>query len=329
MFTFISYKYPIAALVTLTMLFSTSIFSQDNTPQLTKLSSNLKLNTERFGHVVVNDGKQIFVMGGRSLETSLLTDIEVINPSTQQVTTLADKLIGRLYATAVFDGDRSIYIFGGMSRKKRAVTIEYLVEKIDTQTFEVSIVSEMPWPRKQASADMLSHYVVLSGGSKFDSKRSKKMVATSTVAIFDTKENRWLEGADMLTEKETKTVMVNNLIYAIGGYNMRQSLPALERFNLSTNQWQKLPPLPKDMSAQSVATLGNHIFTFGDYQKMDGVYQLDLNTGVWQKLDLGFTPSRHGAATTMNDIIYVIGGFTGSEDGVINEVQQFAFKTAE
>ena len=302
--------------------------AQSSEPQLLKLKSNLELNTGRFGHVAVNDGKQIFVMGGRALESSFITDIEIINPETQQVTTLPDKLIGRLYATAVFDGDRSIYIFGGMTSKKRAVTIEYQVEKIDTQTFDVSIVSEMPWPRKAASANMISHYAVISGGSKFDRKRSKKMVSTSTVSIFDTKNNRWLEGADMPTQKETKTVLVNNLIYALGGFNGR-ALPAFERFNLSTNEWQALPPLPRDMSAQSVAVLGNHIFTFGDYQQMDVNYQVDLNTGTWQKLDIGFTPTRHSAATTLNNTIYVIGGTTGTGGATLTEIQQFTFQAPQ
>ncbi|MGS2719120.1 Kelch repeat-containing protein [Paraglaciecola aestuariivivens] len=324
---------PYRALTVALSLLVFSTFSHSSAPytppQLVKKPSSIKLNTARFGHVAVNDSKRIFVMGGRSLDGAYLTDIEVIDPVANTVTTLEDKLIGRRYATAVFDGDRSIYLFGGTTRIKRAMTLEHRVEKIDTQTFEVSIVTEMPWPRKSASANMLAHYVVISGGSKFDRKRSKKMLATSTVGIYDSKNNRWLEGADMPTEKETKTVMVNNLIYALGGYNMRQTLPALERFNLSTNQWQKLPALPREMSAHSVASLGNHIFTFGDYRQLNVHYHLDLNTGTWQELDIGFTPSRHSAATTLNDTIYVIGGTTGTAGATLDEIQQFSFQATK
>ncbi len=315
------------ALMLFSFTFVSNSLAQNNAAQFVKKDASLKLNTARFGHTAVNDGNKIFVMGGRSHDTAYLTDIEVIDPSNQQVSTFKDKLIGRRYATAVFDGKQSIYIFGGMSKIKRAVTLEHRVEKVDTQTLEVSIVSEMPWPRKAASAQMLSHYVVIIGGKKFNRKHSKKMLATETVSVFDSKNNRWLEMADMPTAKETKTVIVNNLIYAVGGYSTR-ALPALERYNLSTNQWQKLPPLPRDMSAHSVAALGNHIFTFGDYQQMDVNYHLDLTTGTWQELKIGFTPARHSAATTLNNTIYVIGGTTGTAGATLADIQQFTFQQA-
>jgi N-acetylneuraminic acid mutarotase len=274
----------------------------------------------------VNDGERIFVMGGRSLKDSYMTDIEVIDPATKKVLTIENKLIGRVYATAVFDGNRSIYLFGGMSKEKRSITVQHQVEKIDTKTFEVSVVSEMPWPRKLAAANMLSHYVVISGGSKYDRKGSKKMLATSTVSIFDTKKNRWLEGADMPTQKETKTVLVNNLIYAIGGYNMQMSLPVLERFNLSTNQWESLPAMPREMSALAATAVGNHIFTFGDYEELDVSYHLDLEKGTWQQLDVGFKKARFSAATSMNNTVYVIGGTTGTGGATLQDIQQFTFQ---
>jgi N-acetylneuraminic acid mutarotase len=302
-----------------TLMLIVSLTGCSSTPSkenlLTRQESSLKLNTGRYGHVVVNNGEHIFVLGG-SGKAGFLSDIEIINPKTNSVVQLKDKLIPRRYHTAVWDQKESIYIFGGMSKSSKGIRPERRIEIFDIPSQQVSIIGEIPGPRRLASSQFVNGKVFYIGGSRKNSP-------TSTVAVYDIEKGRWKLTANMLTTKNTKTVLNGKHIYTVGGY-YQKGMKVLERYNLETKKWQSLDPMPQKLSAHSVVSHGNKIFTFGDYSELDHTHVYDISKQQWQQLGIGYLPSRHSSATILNNKIYVIGGNVASQGSHLDYIQVFS-----
>lgn len=281
----------------------------------------LSLNIPRYGHAVVNNDEHIFVIGGSS-KNGFLSDIEMIDPQTNIVVTLTDALIPRRYHTAVWDGQDSIYILGGVSvvtkGSKRSTIREPRIEVFDIPTRQSKVVGKMPSPRRFGSAQYKNGKIFFIGGSYNNS-------ATSSVFIYNINKNKWKITASMPTAKDTKTVIHGDHIYAIGGYYSKSALNVFERYDITTGEWQSLATLPQALSANSVTVLGDKIFSFGDYTELDNTLIYDINAGSWKKGPSDYLASRHNAVTVLNNKIYVIGGNIASSGSYLDYIQVFSF----
>ena len=286
---------------------------------LTQQTSSLKLNTGRYGHAVVNNGSHIFVLGGSSKQ-GLLSNIEIINPQTGAIEQITNTIIPRRYHTAVWDGKDSIYIMGGMSpvmvKNKRRLIRDPRIEVFDIPSRQTKIIGLMPEPKRFGSAQYHDGQVFFVGGSNRKS-------TTSTVGIYDVKLGKWKLTASMPTAKDTKTVQNGQYLYTIGGYYGKSALKVFERFDMSTGKWQSLPPIPQDLSANSVVVFDDKIYSFGDYSKLDNTIVYDFKTAAWHQTQVGYLPSRHNAATVLNNKIYVIGGAVAGSGSHLDTIQVF------
>lgn len=280
---------------------------------------NISLKQARFGHAMVNDGNKLYVLGG-GYKRGFLSDIEIIDPSTQTTEVLKGKLIPRRYFSAVWDGEHSIYIIGGVSDENRQYRRESRVEVFNTLTKEVTFASSLPRATRLNSAVYKDGKIYNFGGSYV---RNKKRKVTDLVAVYDIATNAWSKGVAMPTAKETKAFVKDDYIYVLGGYNYKTGLDAFERFDPQSNEWTTLPALPTKISAHSVTVAKDKLFVFGDYNELNLNYSYDFDSQVWQKLDVGYKPSRHNASTTLVDTIYVTGGNTGGNGPFLDYVQVF------
>lgn len=275
----------------------------------------------RFGHAAVQDGKRIFILAG-SDQSGLLSDIEVYDPATGQIEHWKKKLIPRRYFSAVWDGNESVYILGGISVSAWGSAIEPRVEVLNTRTGDVTFAPNLPAPTLNNTAVFSDGRIVVFGGSRIE---HDTIMSTPVVAIYDLAERQWFRAKDMPTPKDTKAVLKDEWIYLVGGYNRQSALNSFERFNLTTREWQVLPPLPVKLSAHSVAVMQNQLLAFGDYENMTSTYSYDFDKAQWQKLELGYKASRHNAAVTFDDDVYVFGGTTGGNGPFLNYIQKFSF----
>ena len=282
-------------------------------------SSSLSLLTARYGHAVVNDGKNIYVIAG-SNRRGLLSDIEIIEPSTGKVDVLKGRLIRRRYFSAVWDGDRSIYIIGGISMINKIYRLEKRVEIFDTVTHEVRFAKELPFSTRTNSAVYLGESIFVFGGSYYN---KDKLVASPVVVVLDTSKGEWMRAADMPTAKSTRVVVKNGMIYAVGGYDEKDSLDVFERYDPVMNSWESLPSMPTKISAHSVSIINNKMFIFGNYHDLASTYSYDFNTQKWEKVSIGYKASRHNAATTLSDTTYVVGGTTTTDGKPLDYIQLF------
>ena len=286
---------------------------------LTSQAFTLKLNHGRYGHTIVNNGEHIFVFGG-SGEHGLLSNLEIIDPKTGTIEQVNHVLIPRRYHTAVWDGKDSIYIMGGMSAvtygKKRRLLRDPRIEVFDIPSRQSKIIGEMPAARRFGSAQYHDDKIFLMGGSR-------QYSATSTVGIYDVTKDKWQLTAKMPTPKETKTIQYGQYLFTIGGYNGKSPLNVFERYNITTGKWLSLAPIPQTLSAHSVVVFNNKIVSFGDYTKLDNTLIYDFKTEAWQQVTIGYLPSRHNAATVLNNEIYVIGGTTDGRGSHLDTIQVF------
>lgn len=275
----------------------------------------------RYGHAAVHDGKRIFILAG-SNTTGLLSDVEVYDPATGKTEHWKDKLIPRRYFSAVWDGQESIYILGGVSVSGHEAGLEARVEVLNTRTGEVTFAPKLPAPTRGNTAVFSEGRIVVFGGSRIDVGR---LVPTPTVAVYDLAAKQWFKATDMPTSKDSKAVVKDDWIYLVGGYNQKRALNSFERFNLATNEWQVLPSLPVQLSAHSVTVQKDQLLVFGDYENMTSTYSYDFTKAQWQQLELGYKASRHNAAVTFNDEVYVFGGNTGGDGPFLDYIQKFSF----
>ena len=286
---------------------------------LTSQAFTLKLNHGRYGHTIVNNGEHIFVFGG-SGEHGLLSNLEIIDPKTGTIEQVNHVLIPRRYHTAVWDGKDSIYIMGGMSAvtygKKRRLLRDPRIEVFDIPSRQSKIIGEMPAARRFGSAQYHDDKIFFMGGSR-------QYSATSTVGIYDVTKDKWQLTAKMPTPKETKTIQYGQYLFTIGGYNGKSPLNVFERYNITTGKWLSLAPIPQTLSAHSVVVFNNKIVSFGDYTKLDNTLIYDFKTEAWQQVTIGYLPSRHNAATVLNNEIYVIGGTTDGSGSHLDTIQVF------
>ena len=282
-------------------------------------SEQLSLTTARYGHAVVNDGNKIYVIAGAN-QSGFLSDIEIIDPSTNKINVLANKVIPRRYFSAVWDGKHSIYILGGVSLKNKKFRYEKRVEVFDTRTNAVSFAKPMPLPTRINSAVLMNERIFVLGGAY---PKNGKLTASALVGVFDIKNDSWMRAANMPSAKTTKAFVKGNFVYVVGGYDSVSSLDVFERFDPITNQWLTLPPLPVKISAHSISLIENKLFIFGDYNNLTSTYRYDFDANKWEKIDIDYKASRHNATTTLGESTYVIGGNTGTKGPFLNYIQVF------
>jgi kelch-like protein 19 len=68
-------------------------------------------------------------------------------------------------------------------------------------------------------------------------------------------------------------VALGNLIYVIGGYDGRDQLNSVERYNTDTNVWEFVAPMSEARSALSVTALDGKIYAMG-------MFRVLLNTEI-------------------------------------------------
>ncbi|RVT40649.1 hypothetical protein EMM73_19385 [Rheinheimera sediminis] len=273
----------------------------------------------RYAHAAVEDGKRIFILAG-SNDSGFLSDVEVYDPVTGQLEQWKDKLIPRRYFSAVWDGKESIYILGGVSMSGAGAGLETRVEVLNTKTGDVTFAANLPMPTRSNTAVLANGRIFVFGGSLI---MRTHLVPTATVAVYDLSKQQWLRAEDMPMAKDTRAVVKDDWIYLVGGYDHKRALRSFERFNPTTNEWQMLPDLPIALSAHSVTVKQNKLLVFGDYEQMASTYSYDFNKAQWQKLDLGYEASRHNAAVTLGQQVYVFGGTTGQSGPFLDYIQKF------
>ena len=119
--------------------------------------------------------------------------------------------------------------------------------------------------------------------------------------------------------QEVGVALLDSKIYVIGGILAdRSTTGVVERFNLTSGQWEPVPPLPNNVRLHHVgaASAGGKVFAVGglnsSFQGVRSLYAFDPVANAWDQLaDL---PTARGAmgVAAIDDRLYAAGGQSGS-----------------
>ncbi|MFC1604723.1 PA14 domain-containing protein [Planctomycetota bacterium] len=265
---------------------------------------------------------KIYVIGGRR-GGQLFSIVEVYDPATDTWTRKTGMPAGRWdLSTSVVNG--KIYAIGGIGSGGPSPTVEEYDPVTDT------------WTRK---ADMLK------GRALDTSVVNGKIYAiggmsSPFVQIYDPATDTWTVGADIPTPRQFPSVsVVDGKIYAIGGnavVSPWQVLSIVEEYDPDTDTWTKKSDMPTARGELSTTVANGIIYAIGGYTNhgqdtniniadalLSTVEAYNPKTDTWiGKSDMP-TPRTRFSTSSVNRMIYAIGGQPGSWPAVTDAVEAY------
>jgi len=259
--------------------------------------------------VAVVNGK-IYAIGG-SAENGVVSTNEEYDPATDTWSFKKPMPTPRtFFGIAVYQN--KIYCiggeFGGGYTSNESITGLNEVYDPATDTWETK--TSIPTPRRGLGANVVNGKIYLIGGYVPDDSSSTGFSILSLNEVYDPANDSWTTKAEVPTAVVgVRSVVIDSKIYVIES-DLNQI------YNADTDTWSLGTPLPNSSisDARPAATTGVnapkriHVFGGGKTQ----VY--DPETDSWT---FGAdTPTKHLAfgVAVLNDLLYVIGGFTETFD---------------
>lgn len=243
----------------------------------------------------------IYVFGG--FAGGALGSIERLDINTGTVEVVTSKASARRYHAAIEHNGR-FYLYGGEGHTLDG-GYESMVEVFDPRTKSVTQTAEMPAALAGMAAVKIADKVYFLGGQL---STASGQGWSRAVIVYDFTTGKWARLPDVPVALEAKAVEVDSYIVVLGGYDGRANLDSVLAFSPSENGWRELPSLPRRVSANSAAKLGDYVFLFGDFYKRNQVLAYDLTNLQTLELKTDFKGARHSAAVVHRNRIYVIGG---------------------
>ena len=140
-------------------------------------------------------------------------------------------------------------------------------------------------------------------------------VAVNECWLYDFVTKKWEAMAPLITARYYhSSVTMGDCVHVIGGRGADKTtvLASVECFSISRRQWSRMPDLQQAVRVPVVVTYGNKIFVFGGRDAANKDVRctqvLDSTRGQCTTQSDMIEACSFGAAVTMNNIIYVVGG---------------------
>jgi N-acetylneuraminic acid mutarotase len=279
-----------------------------------------------FGIAVVS-GK-IYAIGGINGNNLPVGTTEEYNPQTNQWTSMTSMPTPRSgFAVAVFQN--KIYAIGGTGGTGFASNNEVFDPVSNTWETKTS----MPTPRADLCASVVDDKIYLIGGKRY-SNISPFYNETNINEVYDPGNDTWSTAAPLPTAVQGySSVVLNDKIYVIGGSSESMSLPntvisdANQVFDPGSGNWSTAASLPDvDSYGAAAATEGYmapaRIYCIGGYSNEEfsstvQVYFPENNS--WNAAESMPTARSYLGVAVVNDVLYAIGGFDGTNWLDVNE----------
>ena len=127
--------------------------------------------------------------------------------------------------------------------------------------------------------------------------------------MWDLKSGYWYDLGDIPYPKETKGVLIDSIIYLIGGYKNRK-LNYVDTYNISTGEYKTIGRLPLEFERPALAYDGKEII----YILENGAfltYNIKTNEIVGYLIDINLTAAE---MFLQDGKIYILGGFSKDDD---------------
>jgi len=134
----------------------------------------------------------------------------------------------------------------------------------------------------------------------------------------------WTTGPEMPTPRaEVGAALVENKVYVIGG-GVGDGQRANEVLDLSTNQWQIAPPMPRSLNHMGTVSTGGRLFAFGGADEngrpTDAALSFGPDINAWIEYPSLPSPRSSPGVAVLEDGIYVVGGIAARNTPVMEIV---------
>lgn len=273
-----------------------------------------------FGTAVVNG--RIYAIGGLNGDAPLNV-VEEYNPITNKWTNRTPMPTARSgFAIAVYKNQ--IYVIGGTVGSGYIGNNEVYDPASDTWQTRASMIT----PRADLCASVVDDKIYLMGGKKYSSESPTFYRETDINEVYDPASNTWSTVATAMPigVQGYSSAVLNYKIFIIGGSREPVSIDntimtdATQVFNPRTGEWSVSAQLPNVNSYGAVAATEGYMvpqrifyiggFSISEFTGLTRVYFPENNS--WNTAELMPTARAYLSIAVVNDILYAIGGFDGT-----------------
>ena len=283
------------------------------------------LNTPRQGASAVVWNNNIYVFGGKTENDILLNTVEKFDPNTGiwDETTVTPFTIPRFNASAVVFNNH-IYLIGGRNSSNDVLK---KVEKYDPVQNSWQEVHEMRREREGHTAVIFKDSIHVFGGAKDNGD------LIDEIEHYDEEDDEWEDADfDMISPRAVHfSTVVNDTFYMFGGFYFG---PTNTTFFLpgSDTLWFNGPQLQTARGNGATAQLGDSIYIMGGETFNGDTESTEIYNLKTQQMSSGpmiFSPRIATTSVTLNDKIYLIGGFSSSLNQPLDLVEIYSKTTTD
>ena len=162
----------------------------------------------------------------------------------------------------------------------------------------------------------------------FSSLTLALMFILSKIPAFAATTDTWTTKAPMSTARAYHQVaVVDDKIYAIGGYNSSGYLNSVEEYDPATNKWITKASMLTARAENQVALVDGKIYATGGYtttgSPLKSVEEYDPVTNTWTTKAPMTTARYFHQVAVVGGKIYAIGGYNRNTGSVLNSVEEY------
>lgn len=220
----------------------------------------------------------------------------------EQWTKLKLEFLPRAYHSAFYYNDK-IYILGGkrLSQNKKLEYLDGIVEIYDTKRNKIIVDKTNPHPAINFASFIYKDNPIVMGGSIKQLSENKR-IYTNKVHLFNLKTGYWYELNRMPESKESKGIIIGNLIYLFGGFK-DMPLDNIESYDIHSGAWKRIGHLPFAVNRPGIVCVDKTVYIFENGRIQ--TYNLETQTSSVYKIDLQLTGSE---LFYKNNKLYILGG---------------------
>eukprot|EP01006_Ploeotia_vitrea_P019335 TRINITY_DN51514_c0_g1_i1.p1 TRINITY_DN51514_c0_g1~~TRINITY_DN51514_c0_g1_i1.p1 ORF type:complete len:396 (-),score=14.64 TRINITY_DN51514_c0_g1_i1:83-1270(-) len=231
--------------------------------------------------------REVYVLGGRNL-CGRLRSVEKYNPITKNWTPLPDMSSVRS-APAVVAFKGRIYVFGGFDGQTEYHSVECFDP--EQQKWIQNAGKVMPVPACEMAAVAVNSAIYIIGGTQ--SRYSDLENVLDVCQCYTPTLDEWKVIETPMPTKRMcpAAVVLDGLIYVIGGSDGQRSLDNVDVLDPKTEKWKSVAPMNQSRSNATACVFGNEIYVAGGFCNLlpatgplDTVEKYNPNTDRWYLL---------------------------------------------
>ncbi len=270
-----------------------------------------------FGSVL--SGDKIFVIGGDESTKPInqmapafrwenySSHLYVYDIQTNKWATSSLKFSKRAYHNIHFYNDK-LYVLGGktLSPNRKFEYLEDKIEVYDINHNTIFVDNTNPHQTVNFASFVYNDNLIVMGGSTRINTNEEKE-STAKVHLLNLKTGYWFELGDMPVAMETKGVIIDSIIYLIGGFDFKP-LDGIETYNITTGKWDQVGRLFYGVERPALAFNENNIYIFEDGRiQTYNIVTRELNL---YSIDL---PLKSCELFCSHNMLYILGGYIDNE----------------